>query len=198
MDLPLPPGWTPTRAFICICFRLLQNSQPQPCARSCRWSSGTFDILPRSPPSGRSGCCCSVACTSYLCTTVNSLQQLQILVWRPTGTPPQADESKPGRVGHISIPEPQAKHTELTELTALNVSYSADFSQGPSHLSERYRPQCTSHTRHPGWEVPVQDGVHTHTHTLSPHHVAHTRGSCPPPAHMVHLVQRRVLARLGG
>lgn len=85
MDMPLPPGWTLTRAFICICFRLLQNSQPQPCARSCRWGSATFDVLPRSPPSGRSGCCCSVACTSYLCTTVNSLQQLQILVWGQQG-----------------------------------------------------------------------------------------------------------------
>lgn len=129
--MPLPPGWTPHMGFHLYLFLSHPELTASAEHRSCPWSSGTFDILPRSPPSGRSGCCCSVACTSYLCTRVNSPQQLQILVWGPTGTPPQADESKPGRVGHMSIPEPQAKQACTQSSQPLDVSSdSADFLTG--------------------------------------------------------------------
>lgn len=122
MGMPLAPGWTPHTGFHLYLFPSHPELTASAVHWSCCWSSGTFNILPRSPPSGHSGCCCSIACTSYLCTTVNSLQQFQILVWGPTGTPPQADESKPGRVRHMSIPEPQAKQACTQSSQPLDVS----------------------------------------------------------------------------
>lgn len=76
-DMPHPPGWIPHTCFPLYLFpsHSRTHSLSHVPGRSCHCSSSTFDILPRSPPSGSSGCCCSVACTCYLCTTVNSLQQ---------------------------------------------------------------------------------------------------------------------------
>lgn len=75
-----------------------------------------------------------------------------VLVCEPRGTLPEAGDAKPGRVGHMSIPEPQTRWPAGQSLQPLDVVFgdSVDFITGVPHFSPRH----TGHSAHPTPDIP--------------------------------------------
>lgn len=155
MDVPHPRGRT---AHTCFHLSLFWSHYRTHSLSHCCYRGGTFEILPRSPPSGNSGCC-SVACTSYLCSTVNSYQQLRVLVWEPRGHGERQVTQRQEELGTCPYQIPRPNGLQVGAYSQRVFGDGVDFITGVPHFSLRDTGLSVHPTVDiPGGEVPMQDG----------------------------------------